>query len=166
MAPAMAVGKELTQVPSFDSLDMSQFFAEEKAVVKRLKKAFLMVAGKAAQSFGPKLNDEQEILMNIADMIIEIYAAESTLLRVEKLVGRKGEAALLPQVSIAKVNLMQAADKIALAGKEAIASFTSGDEQKVMLMGLKRFTKMNPYNTKELRRNVAEIMVSKNAYSF
>lgn len=166
LGPAMAVGKELTQVPSFETPDMSQLFAVEKEALKRLKKAFLMVGGKAAQTFGPKLNDEQEILMNLADMIIEIYAAESTILRVEKLIMTRGEEACSLQSSIAKAYLAEAVDRINVAGKEAIASFTSGDEQKVMLMGLKRFTKLNPYNTKQLRREIADHMIAKNGYDF
>lgn len=166
MGPAMAVGKELTAVPSFATLDLSELFAEEKELLVRLKKSILMVAGKAAQTFGPKLNDEQEILMNIADMIIEVYTIESTLLRVEKLVSKNGEEATKLQINIAKAYLYEAVDRINLAGKEAIVSFTSGDEMKVMLMGLKRFTKMNPVNTKVLRREIADHMIAKNGYDF
>lgn len=166
MGPAMEVGKELTAVPSFATLDLSELFAEEKELLVRLKKSILMVAGKAAQSFGPNLNDEQEILMNIADMIIEVYTIESTLLRVEKLVSIKGEEATKLQMNIAKAYLYEAVDRVNLAGKEAIASFTTGDEMKVMLMGLKRFTKMNPINTKTLRREIADHMIAKNGYDF
>ncbi|MEM8895623.1 MAG: acyl-CoA dehydrogenase family protein [Bacteroidota bacterium] len=166
MGPAMEVGKELTAVPSFATVDLSELFAEEKELLVRLKKSILMVAGKAAQTFGPKLNDEQEILMNIADMIIEVYTIESTLLRVEKLVGIKGEEACKLQLNIARAYLYEAVDRINLAGKEAIASFATGDEMKVMLMGLKRFTKMNPVNTKELRREIADHMITNNGYDF
>ena len=166
LEPAKAVGKELTSVPSFATPDMSEFFAEEKDLLKRMKKAILMVAGNAAQKFGPKLNDEQEILMNIADMIIEVYTAESTLLRVEKLVSLRGEEACDLQIKMAKAYLYEATDKLNLAGKEAIASFTHGDEQKVMLMGLKRFTKMSLVNIKELRRAIADHMIKENGYAF
>ena len=164
MEPAMAVSKELTSVPSFDTPDLSVLFAEEKNVLKNLKKSVLMVAGKAAQTFGPKLNDEQEILMNVADMLIEIYVAESCLLRAEKLISMRGEDACKFQVNAAKVYLSETVDKVNLAGKEAIASFVTGDEMKVMLMGMKRFTKMNPVNTKQLRREIAEAMIEKNGY--
>ncbi len=166
LEPAKAVGKELTSVPSFTTPDMSEFFAEEKDLLKRMKKAILMVAGNAAQKFGPKLNDEQEILMNIADMIIEVYTAESTLLRVEKLVYLRGEEACDLQIKMAKAYLYEATDKLNLAGKEAIASFTHGDEQKVMLMGLKRFTKTSLVNIKELRRAIADHMIKENGYAF
>ncbi|MEQ6121206.1 acyl-CoA dehydrogenase family protein [Reichenbachiella sp. MALMAid0571] len=166
MEPAMAVAKELTSVPSFESVDLSQPFAEEKEVLKKLKKAVLMVAGKAAQSFGPKLDDEQEILMNIADMLIEIYASESVLLRAEKLMLTKGEEACKLQINAAKVYLNDAVDKINKAGKEAICSFTTGDEQKVMLMGMKRYTKISTVNPKQLRREIADAIISKNQYVF
>ena len=93
MGPAMAVAKEIMSIPDFSSDDSETLFAAEKKVIKNLKKAVLMVAGAAVQKFMMKLQEEQEILMNIADMVIEIYAAESALLRTEKLIGIKGEAA-------------------------------------------------------------------------
>lgn len=166
MGPAMAVAKELTSVPSFASPDLSKPFAAEKEVLKKLKKAVLMVAGKAAQTFGPKLNDEQEILMNLADMVIEIYVAESTLLRTEKLIGVRGEEACRLQSAMTQIYLYEAVQKVNNAGNEAIASFTQGDEMKVMLMGMKRFTKMDPVNTKLLRREVAEFMIEKNEFPY
>jgi len=167
LEPAKAVAKELTSVPSFASVDASIPFAEEKEVIKNLKKAVLMVAGKAAQTFGPKLNDEQEILMNIADMMTEVYAAESALLRVEKLIHFKGEEAVAHQRDMALVYLYEAVDKVNIAGKEAIAAFTKSDEQKVMLMGLKRFTKLtNLVSTHQLRRQIADALLAKNEYAF
>ena len=125
-----------------------------------------MVAGRAAQVFGPKLNDEQEILMNIADIMIEIYAAESAILRTEKLVGIKGEEACEQFINMSKAYLFEATEKIATAGREAISSFTKGDEQKVMLMGLKRFTKMDLVNTKELRRQIADTLIKEGRYAY
>ncbi|MEQ9426360.1 MAG: acyl-CoA dehydrogenase family protein [Cyclobacteriaceae bacterium] len=166
MEPAMAVGKELTSVPSFESPDLSQPYSEEKEVIKRLKKAVLMVAGKAAQTFGPKLNDEQETLMNIADMIIEVYCAESAILRAEKAEQLLGENGAEYHDLMAKAYLSQAIDKLNIAGKEAITSFVAGDELKVMLMGLKRFTKANPINAKELRRRIAGNMIEKGSYPY
>ncbi|WOK08707.1 acyl-CoA dehydrogenase family protein [Imperialibacter roseus] len=164
LQPAMAVAKELTSVPSFASPDLTKPFAEEKEILKNLKKAILMVAGKAAQTFGPKLNDEQEILMCIADMMIEVYVAESTLLRTEKLVSKTGESANALQAKLARVYLAEAVEKVNSAGKEAIAGFVKGDEQKVMLMGMKRFTKMSPVNTIQLRREIASVMIEKSGY--
>ncbi len=164
MEPAMAVAEELTSVPSFETPDLSLPFAVERDAIVKLKKAILMVAGKAAQKFGPNLNDEQEILMNIADMVIEVYCAESAILRAEKVQGMHGEGDAKYHVIMSKMYLYEAVDKVNLAGKEAIVSFTSGDEQKVMLMGLKRFTKTNAINTKELRREIADHMIEKGYY--
>lgn len=164
--PAMAVSAELTSVPSFETIDTSELFASEKEVLKRLKKVFLMVGGKAAMALQDKIEDEQEIMMNLADIMIEIYAAESGILRTEKLVGLRGQDACAHQIAMAQVYLSEAVDKISAAAKEAIGSFTKGDEQKVMLMGLKRFTKAELVNTKELRRQIADYMISEGKYPF
>ncbi len=166
MGPAMAVGKELTSVPSFESLDMSVPFAEEKDVLKKLKKAAMMVAGKAAETFGPKLNDEQEILMHIADMLIEIYVAESTILRTEKLMDLYGDEGSKIYQNMAKLYLHEAVIKVKNHGDEAVACFTTSDELKVMLMGMKRFTKMNPINTRDLRQSIADKMIAENKFPY
>jgi alkylation response protein AidB-like acyl-CoA dehydrogenase len=164
--PAMAVASELTSVPSFESIDASELFAVEKDILKKLKKVFLMVGGKAAMSLQDRIEDEQEIMMNLADVMIEIYAAESALLRSEKLVSIRGEEACAPQIAMTKVYLFEAVDKIEAAAKEAIVSFAKGDEQKVLLMGLKRYTKQDFINVKELRRQVADYMIAKGKYPF
>ncbi|MCS6968450.1 MAG: acyl-CoA dehydrogenase family protein [Cytophagales bacterium] len=166
LAPAMEVAKELTSVPSFTPIDTSLLFAEEKEVMKGLKKAVLMVAGKAAQTFGPSLEEQQEIIMHVADMIIETYIAESTLLRTEKLVQQRGQEACQQHINMARLYLNRAVDKVAYHGKEAINSFATGDEQKVMLMGLRRFTKMNPINATAIRRQVADYVIAQNRYPF
>ncbi len=165
VTPAMAVAKELTEVPSFAIPDESQLFAAEKQVIVNLKKAILMTSGRAVQIFGEKINDEQEIMMNIADMIIETYAAESTLLRTEKLVGIRGEAACEAQIAASRMYLYEAANKINSAAKNAIMCFAKGDEMRVMLMGLKRFTKTEPLNTRDLRRLIADQILEKGKYS-
>jgi len=164
--PAMAVANELTSVPSFETLDTSELFASEKEVIKKLKKVFLMVGGKAAMALADKIESEQEVMMNLADIMIEIYAAESAVLRTEKLVSQRGEDSCKPQIAMAQVYLFEAIEKIQTAAKEAIAAFTKGDEQKVMLMGLKRFTKADLVNTKELRRQIADYMIEKGKYPF
>ncbi|MFY0600675.1 MAG: acyl-CoA dehydrogenase family protein [Cyclobacteriaceae bacterium] len=166
LGPAMAVAKELTSVPSFETPDLSLPLAEEKEVLKKLKKSALMVAGKAAETFGPKLNDEQEILMHIADMLIEIYAAESTILRTEKLMSLYGDEGSKLYQNMASLYLYEAVAKIKNHGDEAVACFTEGDELKVMLMGMKRFTKTNPVNTRNLRRGIAEKMIEQNAFPY
>jgi alkylation response protein AidB-like acyl-CoA dehydrogenase len=164
--PAMAVASELVSVPSFESIDTSELFAMEKDLVHKLKKVFLMVGGKAAMSLQDRIEDEQEIMMNLADVMIEIYAAESVLLRTEKLVSLRGEAACAAQIAMSKIYLYEAIDKVEAAAKEAIVSFAKGDEQKVLLMGLKRFTKPDFINPKELRRQVADVMIAEGKYPF
>ncbi|MFN4147714.1 MAG: acyl-CoA dehydrogenase family protein, partial [Runella sp.] len=166
MAPAMAVAKEIMSIPDFSSDDTDELFAAEKKVLKNLKKATLMVAGAAVQKFMMKLSEEQEILMNVADMAIEIYAAESALLRTEKLIGIKGEKACELQKDLALCYLHYAVEKVNIAGKAAITSFAEGDELRVMLMGLKRFTKIEPMNLKNARRRIAEAMIAENKYIF
>jgi alkylation response protein AidB-like acyl-CoA dehydrogenase len=164
--PAMAVASELVSVPSFESIDTSELFAMEKDLVYKLKKVFLMVGGKAAMALQDRIEDEQEIMMNLADVMIEIYAAESVLLRTEKLVSQRGEGACAAQIAMSRIYLYEAIDKVEAAAKEAIVSFAKGDEQKVMLMGLKRFTKPDFVNTKELRRQVADVMIAEGKYPF
>lgn len=166
LGPAMEVQKELTSIPDFGSADDDAIFAAEKKVLSNLKKAGLMVAGAAAQKLNTKLSEEQEVLMNLADMLIEIYAAESALLRVEKLMGIKEESEIGSYVDMAMVNLHHAVEVINLSGKEALFAFAEGDELRVMLMGLKRFTKINPYNLKEARRRIADKIINKNSYAF
>lgn len=166
MNPAMAVQKELIAIPDFGAADEEGIFVKEKKALLNLKKAGLMVAGAAVQKYMQKLSDEQEVLMNLADMLIEGYVAESTLLRVEKLIGMKGEAACEIQKEMAMIYLHYAVEKAASAGKQAIYAFADGDEQRLMLLGLKRFTKMEPYNLKAARRNVAEHVIAEGKYPF
>jgi alkylation response protein AidB-like acyl-CoA dehydrogenase len=166
MTPAMSVQKELMAIPDFGASDENGVFVKEKKALANLKKAGLMVAGSAVQKFMMKLSDEQEVLMNLADILIEIYAAESTLLRVEKLISRKGEAACKIEKEMAIVYLHHAVEKAASAGKQAIYAFAEGDELRLMLLGLKRFTKLEPYNLKEARRKIADYVIEKGAYPF
>ena len=154
MGPAMAVQKELMSIPEFGNSDETPF-AEERKSIQQFKKAIFMVAGAAVQKLMMKIESEQEILMNIADMSIEVFHAESALLRAMKLVEQKGEAACSYEIDIARTYLYDAADKINKAGKDAINSFASGDEQRMMLLGIKRFTKVAPFNAKDARRRIA-----------
>ena len=166
MGPAQKVAAELLSVPDMSGSSDSSIFAKEKGYIANFKKAVLMAAGAAVQKLAQQLGKEQEVLMNIADMIIETYVSESVQLRVEKLVGIKGEAACKEQIDMMRVYISDAADKIAKSGKEAINSFATGDEQKVMHVGLKRFTKTDSINTTELRRNIAAKLVAENKYCF
>ncbi|MBL0357554.1 MAG: acyl-CoA dehydrogenase family protein [Chitinophagaceae bacterium] len=165
MGPAMAVSKELMSIPEFGNEDDS-FFAAEKKAVLNMKKSILMVAGAAVQKLMMKISDEQEILMNIADMAIETFVAESTLLRVMKMVDKKGEAASQVYIDLMRCYLNDAVDKANKAGKEAINAFAEGDEQRMMLLGLKRFTKATPFNSKDARRRIADKLIAEGKYTF
>lgn len=163
MTPAMNVMKELMSIPDFGSDDETTFSAEKK-LVTNLKKAILLVAGAAVQKLMAKLDTEQEILMNIADMAIETFVAESALLRLMKRVEIEGESANALQADMVRVYLTDAADRINKYGKDAINSFAEGDEQRMMLLGIKRFTKAASYNTKEARRRIADKLIAENKY--
>lgn len=165
MGPAMKVAGELMSIPDFGEENTALFTAEKK-YIQNFKKAILMVAGSAAQKLMNELAKEQEVLMNISDMVIDTYLAESLRLRVEKLVSVKGEEAAKEQINIMKVFINDAADRINKNGKEAINSFAQGDEQRMMLMGLKRFTKTDAFNAKEARRAVAAKLINENKYCF
>ncbi len=164
MQPAMAVAKEIMSIPDFSTDEEDGLFVAEKKVLKNLKKAILMTAGAAVQKFMQNLQAEQEIIMNVADMLIETYVAESTLLRVEKLIGLRGEEAVSLQKDAALVYLHEAVEKVNNAGRAAVTSFAEGDELRGMLMGLKRFTKIEPMNLKAARRRIAEAAIAGNAY--
>jgi alkylation response protein AidB-like acyl-CoA dehydrogenase len=166
MGPAMAVSKELMSIPDFGSNEDEKPFAAELKAIAQLKKAILMVAGAAVQKFMMTLEKEQEILMNIANMAILTFNAESTLLRVIKVVDRQGEAASSYQIDMMRIYLADAVDAINKEGKDAINAFAEGDEQRMMLLGLKRFTKLAPYNTTAARRRVAEKICADNKYTF
>ncbi|HQQ82270.1 MAG TPA: acyl-CoA dehydrogenase family protein [Cyclobacteriaceae bacterium] len=166
MTPAMAVQKELMAIPDFGASDDSAVFAKEKKALANLKKAGLMVSGAAVQKYMMKLSDEQEVLMNLADMLIEGYVAESCLLRVEKMISIRGEKACALEKDMAMIYLHSAMEKASWAGKQAIYAFAEGDELRLMLLGLKRFTKIEPFNLKEARRRVANYVIEKGEYPF
>lgn len=165
MGPAQDVAKELLSIPDFEETE-DTLFAAEKKILKNLKKAGLLVAGSAVQKLMMSLSKEQEILMNIADIIGFIYLAESTLLRVEKLVALRGSEAAEGQINIAKVYLHNAVDEVYIAAKQALCSFAEGDELKMMLVGLRRFTKVEPFNAKEARRLIANQLIEANRYCY
>ena len=167
LGPAMAVAEELMGIPSFDIPDYSELFAEEKEMIAKLKNVFLMVAGAAVQKYGPELESHQQLLMAASDILIEIYMAESTILRTEKLAKKEGEDKVQEQIAMAKLYLYHAVDIVNQKGKEGIVSFAEGDEQRMMLMGLKRFTKYtNMPNVIGLREKIAAKIISENKYAF
>jgi len=166
MTPAMAVQKELLAIPDFGASEETGIFSKEKKVLANLKKAGLLVAGAAVQKYMMKLSEEQEVLMNLADILIECYVAESALLRVEKLIGLHGEQAVAIQKEMAVIYLHHAIEKAASAARHAVVSFAEGDELRLMLLGLRRLTKIDPYNLKEARRKVANYVIEKGGFPF
>ncbi|MGL2993959.1 acyl-CoA dehydrogenase family protein [Flavobacterium sp. TSSA_36] len=167
LGPASEVQAELMGIPSFETPDYSELFAEEKEMIGKLKKAFLMVAGGAVQKYGPDLEAHQQLLMAASDILIEIYMAESTILRTEKLAKTNGQDNVKEQIAMAQLYLYKAVDIITQKGKEGIASFAEGDEQRMMLMGLRRYTKYtNMPNVVSLREQIAAKLVNENVYCF
>ena len=163
MAAAMEVQQELMSIPEFgDSEEVP--FADEKRLVNNFKKTILLTAGAAAQKLMMKLEKEQEVLMNIADMAMETFISESLLLRVMKLSAQNENASIYKD--ILGCYLYDAADRILKSGKDAVNAFAEGDEQRMILMGLRRFTKAQPFNSKEARRRIAEVLIERNAYAF
>jgi alkylation response protein AidB-like acyl-CoA dehydrogenase len=167
LTPAMAVADELTGIPSFETPDYAELFSEEKAIISKLKKVFLMVAGAAIQKYGPDLENHQQLLTAASNILIEIYMAESAILRTEKNTKRDSEDSQKDQIAMSKLYLYNAVDIITKNAKEGIISFAEGDEQKMMLMGLKRFTKYtNMPNVVALRIQIAETLNKENNYCF
>ena len=167
LGPATAVANELMGIPSFETPDYSALFTEEKEMIAKLKKVFLMVAGAAVQKFGPDLDNHQQLLIAASDILIEIYMAESTILRTEKNAKRFGEDSQKVQIAMSKLYLYNAVSIIENRGKESIISFAEGDEQRMLLMGLKRFTKYTNYpDIVDLRRDIAEKVKAENKYCF
>jgi len=164
MGPAMAVSRELMSIPDFSSDDAP--FAKEKKYVSNFKKAILLVAGAAVQKLMMNLDKEQEVLMNIADMAIDTYNAESALLHVMKLAETYGPASVALQTDMMLTYLCDAADRINKNGKDALNAFACGDELRIMHIGLKRFTKVEPFNTKAARRRIADKMIDEKKYCF
>lgn len=165
MGPTMGVQKELMSIPDFGAEDETPF-AKERKLVANLKKAILITAGAAVQKLMMKIEGEQEILMNIADMAIQTFTAESLLLRVMKMTDQRGEAATQLYQDIMRVYLYDAADAVNKAGKDAVNAFAEGDEQRMILMGIKRFTKAEPFNTRDARRRIADKMIAAGKYTF
>jgi alkylation response protein AidB-like acyl-CoA dehydrogenase len=164
MGPAMKIAGELMSIPEMAELPEGAL-AQERQALAGFKKTILMVAGSAVQKLMQTLSKEQEVLMNVADLVCWTYQAESVLLRVEKLVAEKGETEASVQIAIAKTYFYDTADRIAKAGKDAILSFAEGDEARMMLTGLKRFTKTNPINPKNMRQEIAQQLIAANTYA-
>ena len=165
MGPAMKVAGELMSIPEIKEPSNSPL-GDEQNMLEGFKKTILMVAGSAVQKLMQTLAKEQEVLMNIADVAIWTYLAESVYLRVQKKIDSQGEAACEHDIAIAKTYFYDTADKIAKAAKDAIQSFAEGDEARMMLMGLKRFTKTQAFNPKAARQSIAQKLIADGKYNF
>jgi len=165
LGAATKVAGELMSIPDFEDVEVT-VLSQQYALLEGLKKTILLVAGAAVQKLATSLGKEQEILMNIADMLIDTYQAESALLRVDKLVQAKGEESSEVQLAIVKTYFYDAADKIAKSAKDALNAFMEGDELRMTLMGVRRFTKLEPFNAKEARQVIANHILEKGGYEF
>ena len=165
LTPAQEVAKEIMEIPDFGDVT-TDYFEIKKKIIKNFKKTFLMVAGAALQKYGKKLQDEQELLFAAADMMIQIYAAESMMLRVEKLSDKYDEEKLSLYKDMLDLFFYDAAGKIKKVGDDAINSFAVTDEKRGMLMGNKRFTKIEGVNVIKIRRRVADKLIEDNKYIF
>lgn len=167
LQPAMKVAEELTSIPSFDTPDYSAYLSQEKEILKNLKKVFLMVAGAGVQKYGEKLESHQQLLLAVSDILIEIYMAESAILRTEKNAERFGEDSQKVQLAMTQLYLYKAVDKITQKAKETIVSSAEGDELRMMLMGLRRFTKYQDYpQVTALRHQIADKVIETGGYHF
>jgi alkylation response protein AidB-like acyl-CoA dehydrogenase len=166
MTPAQNVVKELTSIPDFGATEETTLFSKEYKYIQGFKKSILLVAGAAVQKLMMQLSKEQEVIMYLADMLIELYASESVLLRVHQLVNNKGEQGNEEKVAIAKTYIFDAAARIYQAGRNALNAFAEGDEKRMMMMGLRRFTKTEDFNTVASRRIIAEKMITENKYCY
>ena len=167
MGPAMKIGQELLGIPTLETPNFDQLLWEEISIIKKLKKVVLMIAGKAVQSFGENLRDQQQILTNISNIIIEVYLAESAILVTQKIANKKGQDNAQPQIAMIKLNTFHCVEKVKSQAREAIISFTQKDEQRILLMGLKRYTKYQNYpNIVQLRKTISSKLVEQGKYCF
>jgi hypothetical protein len=166
MSPALAVQKELLSVPDFESSGSGQILGSAYKAIKDAKKAILLVAGAAVQKLMLRLKDEQEVIMNITDMMIEVFACESVYLRTVKLAGLKNSEELQPYIYMTEIYISDAMERINLSGKHAVTGFAEADELKMLLLGLKRFIKYEPVNTIKLRRGIAKRLIAAEKYCF
>ena len=165
LGPAQKVADELLDIPDFGD-EPSGIFGNEDKNITNFKKLLLLIAGGAAKTLGMNLAKEQEVLMNISDIAIGLYMAESTLLRTKKLIANKGEAACEAQIAMTKTYIYDTADRLNKCAKDAINSFATGDELMGMTMGVKRFTKTQALNIKEQRRLIAQKMIDANSFCY
>jgi len=163
LTPAKNVAKELVSIPDAGAAEEGPFAAERKLIVQ-FKKAILLTAGAAVQKLMMQLESEQEILMHIADMAMITFHAESALLRLIKMTLVRGADAVTYESDIVRTFLYDSADKIDKSGRDAVNAFAEGDEQRMLLLGVKRFTKAGPFNSKDAKRRIADKLIAEGRY--
>jgi len=164
MGPAMQVQSELMSVGGLAE-ETGELFENEKRTLENSKKVVLMIAGMAVQKFMDKLEHEQEIMMNIADIVIEVYSMESALLRTMKRIEKEGQEKCSHLIDAVSVYFNDSVERVSSYGKNAIGSMCEGDEAKMLLSGLKRFTRWSPINTRDARRRIAKRLIDAGKYT-
>jgi len=162
-----AIKKLMDEVLSGPSMaeDLEGPLAEERKLVASAKKLGLFVSGAATQKYMQAIQDQQEVMGAIADMVIETYAMESAVLRAQKIVEHGGEAAAALPIAMTRVYLSQAMEKIEAAAKKVIAAVAEGDMLRTQLAILRRLAKHEPFNTIDLRQQIAQKMIERGKYS-
>jgi alkylation response protein AidB-like acyl-CoA dehydrogenase len=162
-----AIKKLMDEVLSGPSMseELEGPLAEERKLVSQAKKLALFAAGAATQKYMQAIQDQQEIMGAIADMTIETYAMESAVLRAQKIAETKGEAAAALPVAMTRVYLSQAMEKVESAAKKVIAAVADGDMMRTQLAILRRLAKYEPFNTIELRQQIAQKTIERGKYT-
>jgi alkylation response protein AidB-like acyl-CoA dehydrogenase len=153
--------------PSMASFDLDEsLLATEQKLAQNAKKVALMTLGTAAQKYMMGLSDQQEILMSVADIIMDTYAMESAILRTKKLATAQGEESTSQYIAMTRVFCNDAIERIEAAAKNTLAAMAEGDELRTLLAALRRFTKMTPMNTVAARQGIAKAMIEANRYVY
>jgi len=162
-----AIKKLMDEVLSGPSVaeELEGSLPEERKLVAQAKKLGLFAAGAATQKYMQAIQDQQEIMGAIADMTIETYAMESAALRAQKMVAAKGESGAALPLAMTRVYLSQAMEKVESAARKVIAAVADGDMLRTQLAILRRLAKYEPFNTVELRQQIAEKMIERGKYT-
>jgi alkylation response protein AidB-like acyl-CoA dehydrogenase len=165
LLPAAQALMDEVMSPSLPSMDEEEgVLATEEKLARNAKKVALMVLGTAAQKYMMALADQQEILMGIADIIMDAYAMESAILRAQKIATSQGEEAAARYLNITRVFCSDAIDRIGSSARTTLAAMSEGDELRTLLAALRRFTKNTPINTVALRQEIANGLIQANKY--
>jgi hypothetical protein len=166
--PLMAKGKEIMDEimagPSLSTDGKEGLLGEEFALIENAKKAFLMASGIAARKFMNKIDEEQELLLACADMIIQVFAMESACLRAMKLIKLRGEEKAKIAINMTKSYIAEAIPSIDFLAKRVLAHSIEGDELNIILSSLRRFVKVPPVDTISLKKEIANKIIALERY--